>query len=60
MQFVQWAIPGETNPDTFFTDDRVKTLYKNYIQTFLTHVNSLTGVAYKDDPTIFGFGKHSV
>lgn len=55
MQFVEWAIPGETNPDTFFTDERVKTLYKNYIRDFLNHVNSQTGLAYKDDPTILSF-----
>ena len=57
LQFVQWAIPGETNPDTFFTDDRVKTLYKNHIRDFLNHVNTKTGLAYKDDPVIFGFGE---
>ena len=57
LQFVQWAIPGEANPDTFFTDDRVKTLYKNHIRDFLNHVNTKTGLAYKDDPVIFGFGE---
>ena len=36
----------------FFVDEDAKNLFKAYVTRLLTRVNSLTGVAYKDDPTI--------
>jgi len=57
-QYVQWARNAGQNlnsDDDFFTNPTVKGYYKNHIKTVLTRVNSITGVAYKDDPTIFAW-----
>jgi mannan endo-1,4-beta-mannosidase len=49
-QYVAWA--GGSFHDDFYTNATAKTLYKAWIAHLLNHVNSITGVAYKDDPTI--------
>lgn len=57
-QYVQWARErGQTigSDDEFFTNPFVKGIYKNHIKTVLTRVNTITGVAYKDDPTIMAW-----
>ncbi|KAL3630425.1 hypothetical protein CASFOL_023409 [Castilleja foliolosa] len=57
-QYVQWARDkGQqlSNDDAFFTNPIVKGYYKNHVKAVLTRVNSFTGVAYKDDPTILGW-----
>jgi len=40
------------NHDVFFIEEECKTMYKNYVSYFLNRVNTITGVRYKDDPTI--------
>lgn len=41
---------------TFYTNGQVFTDFTTgYCNTIITHVNSLTGIAYKDDPTILGW-----
>ncbi|KAM4122012.1 hypothetical protein ACJW30_01G049200 [Castanea mollissima] len=57
-QYVDWAkSQGQsvTSEDDFFTNSVVKGYYKNHIKTVLTRLNSLTGIAYKDDPTIMAW-----
>jgi mannan endo-1,4-beta-mannosidase len=49
-QYVTWA--GGSNHDDFYTNATIKTWYKAWISHLLNHVNSITGVAYKNDPTI--------
>jgi len=39
--------------DQFYTDSNCKQYYKNYISHLLNRKNTITGVYYKDDPTIF-------
>ncbi len=39
----------------FFTDAKCKTYYKNFVAQLINHVNQYTGVAHKDDPTIFAW-----
>ncbi len=47
---------GSTDRYTFFFDDaRTRADYKAWVQHVLERVNPLTGVAYKDEPTIFGW-----
>ncbi len=40
---------------TGFFSEPVVSDFEQYIQTLVTRVNSLTRIAYKDDPTIFGW-----
>nr|XP_010911335.1 putative mannan endo-1,4-beta-mannosidase 9 [Elaeis guineensis] len=57
-QYVQWAKDmGQSlsSDDEFYSNDVVKELYRNHVKTVLTRVNTITGVAYKDDPTIFAW-----
>jgi mannan endo-1,4-beta-mannosidase len=49
-QYVSWA--GASAHDDFYTNSTCKTTYKNYISHFLNRVNSITGIIYKNDPTI--------
>jgi hypothetical protein len=39
----------------FFTDPSVRAAFLAHVHALLTHVNSLTGVAYRDDPTILAW-----
>ncbi|KAJ3704321.1 hypothetical protein LUZ61_008026 [Rhynchospora tenuis] len=57
-QYVDWArSQGQSisSDDDFFTNSLVKQYYKNHVKAVLTRVNTITGVAYKDDPTIFAW-----
>ncbi|CAD6266710.1 unnamed protein product [Miscanthus lutarioriparius] len=57
-QYVDWAKnQGQNIPsdDAFFTNPVIKGFYMNHIKAILTRVNTLTGVAYKDDPTIMAW-----
>ncbi|KAJ0823774.1 putative mannan endo-1,4-beta-mannosidase [Helianthus annuus] len=58
-QYVQWARDhgGQylNSDDEFFSNAVVKGYYKNHVKSVLTRLNSITGVAYKDDPTIFAW-----
>jgi len=49
-QYVRWV--GGTYHDDFYTNPAAVALYEAWISHLLNHVNSITGVAYKDDPTI--------
>ena len=51
--FTNWTTTA-LGCDDFYTDPNAIQLYKNYVRTVLTRVNSLTGVAYGADPTIMG------
>ncbi|XP_076928686.1 mannan endo-1,4-beta-mannosidase 7-like [Bidens hawaiensis] len=57
-QYVQWANErGQQiqNEDSFFTNSIIKSFYKNHIKTILTRRNTITGIIYKDDPTIMAW-----
>ncbi len=49
-QYVRWK--GLTYHDQFYTDPTIRQWYKDWISHLLNHVNSYTGIAYKDDATI--------
>ncbi|MBA0743709.1 hypothetical protein Gogos_006368, partial [Gossypium gossypioides] len=57
-KYVQWAKQrGQDleNEDDFYTNSLVKEYYKNHVKAVLTRNNTITGVLYKDDPTIFAW-----
>ena len=54
-QYLEWCGLAKENIQAFYTDSEVKSLYKNYVKTVLNRVNTLTGIVYKDDPTIFAW-----
>ena len=49
-QYTAWR--GLTHHDDFYSDPTIRQWYKNYIGHLLNRVNTLTGIPYKDDPTI--------
>jgi mannan endo-1,4-beta-mannosidase len=57
-QYVNWArsagVPISSDDD-FYTNAVVKGYYKNHVKTVLTRINTITGVAYKDEPTIMAW-----
>ncbi|XP_057842622.1 mannan endo-1,4-beta-mannosidase 1 isoform X1 [Cryptomeria japonica] len=57
-QYVQWennATGLQISEDDFYTNPTVKSYYKNHVNRIMTRNNSLNGVVYKDDPTIFAW-----
>ena len=52
-QYLNWY--GLSNHDDFYRDQRVKDTYKAYISHVINRVNTITGVPYKDDPTILAW-----
>uniref|UniRef100_A0A0E0JM17 mannan endo-1,4-beta-mannosidase n=1 Tax=Oryza punctata TaxID=4537 RepID=A0A0E0JM17_ORYPU len=57
-QYVNWARAqgqGIGSDDEFFTNPVVKGFYKNHVKTVLMRRNTITGVAYRDDPTILAW-----
>ncbi|PKI41156.1 hypothetical protein CRG98_038441 [Punica granatum] len=57
-QYVQWARnAGETvdGDDDFYTNAVVKGYYRRHVQEVLTRVNAITGIAYRDDPTVMAW-----
>ncbi len=49
-KYVEWA--GDQHHDDFYTDPRIRGWYEDYIAHLLNHVNTITGVRYRDDPTV--------
>lgn len=58
-QYVKWAWDEgfglSSSNDSFFYDPSIRRYFKNYVKTVLTRKNSLTGIEYRDDPTIFAW-----
>jgi hypothetical protein len=51
--YVGWQ--GATGRAAFFTDPGVRAAFMAHVHALLSHVNALTGVAYRDDPTILAW-----
>ena len=49
-QYVRWK--GGQYHDQFYTDPTIRQWYKQWISHLLNHVNTYTGIKYKDDATI--------
>ncbi|KAJ3183992.1 hypothetical protein HDU85_001843 [Gaertneriomyces sp. JEL0708] len=48
------AMGGTTHGD-FYTNEKVKQTYMNYVKNIVTRKNPLTGVPYNEDPAIFAW-----
>ncbi|CAN6915496.1 unnamed protein product [Brassica oleracea] len=58
-QYVQWAwqegVGLSSSNDSFFFDPSIRKYFKNYLTALLTRKNSVTGIEYRNDPTIFAW-----
>lgn len=57
-QYVRWGQTAGLGTDThvdFYTDPTIRGWFQSWISTLLNRVNTITGVAYKDDPTIMAW-----
>ena len=52
-QYLEWT--HKQNFSDFFTDPELIRAYENHVEAVLNHKNALTGVRYKDDPTIMAW-----
>jgi len=52
-QYLSWY--GLKKHHEFFSDQRVRTAYKNWVQHLVSRVNSIDGIPYVDDPAIFAW-----
>jgi len=52
--YVEWSETAEKHQD-FFTDELAMRFYKEMFETLATRVNTITGVKYRDDPTIMAW-----
>ncbi|XP_010260196.1 PREDICTED: mannan endo-1,4-beta-mannosidase 2-like isoform X2 [Nelumbo nucifera] len=58
-QYVKWAweegVALSSSNDSFFFDPSIRKYFKNYVKAVLTRKNSITGIEYRNDPTIFAW-----
>jgi mannan endo-1,4-beta-mannosidase len=52
-QYVRWY-SGKCHHE-FYTDARIRRAFKDWTRHLIEHVNSIDGVPYRDDPTIFAW-----
>ena len=52
-QYVRWA--GLDEHADFYTDETIRGWYQDWITALLERTNSITGITYKDDPTILSW-----
>jgi len=53
-QYVEWS-PSAASHDDFYTDSQTRDWYRAHAARVLGRVNTLSGIPYRDDPTIFGW-----
>ena len=53
-QYVEWS-PSAASHDDFYTDPQARDWYRAHAARVLGRVNTLSGIAYRDDPAIFGW-----
>ena len=57
VRWATWADPSYSSPhhDDAFTSPLVRGWYKDWVAALTARVNSLTGVAYRDEPAILAW-----
>lgn len=55
-KYVEWVYSNTTtNKNMFWTNSSCNTLYKNYVSQIINRTNTVNGLSYKTDPTIFSW-----
>ncbi|HYX31665.1 MAG TPA: cellulase family glycosylhydrolase [Oligoflexus sp.] len=49
--YIRWSPTARTHDD-FYSDPETKAIYRDYVNYILYRTNSISGLRYKDDPTI--------
>lgn len=52
-QYLVWY--GLERHHEFYTDERVRSAYEAWVEHLVTRINSVDGIRYSDDPTIFAW-----
>ena len=52
-QYLEWT--HQTDPSAFFSDPKLIAAFEKHVAAVLNHRNALTGIAYKDEPTILAW-----
>lgn len=55
QQYLKWVGQNPSNQDAFYTNPQAIALFENYINHVITRKNTITGIAYNDDPTIMAW-----
>lgn len=55
QQYVSWANSTGGVVQQFYTDTSIQGRYKDYVTAIILRKNSLTGLVYRDDPTILAW-----
>lgn len=50
-QYVAWSSTA-TRHDDFYVDEECRQFYKSFVEKVVTRTNTITGLEYRDDPTI--------
>lgn len=53
-RYIEWS-PTAGGRTDFYTDWYCRNTYRDHVRTFLNRRNKITGVVYKNDPTIFAW-----
>ncbi|MEM7132297.1 MAG: cellulase family glycosylhydrolase [Chloroflexota bacterium] len=53
-RYVEWCDCGATNSD-FYTNETMKEWYRSYATMLISRVNTVTGISYRDEPTILAW-----
>jgi mannan endo-1,4-beta-mannosidase len=54
-QYLEWHGLPPTEPHRFFTDPAVRAHFREHVARLVGRHNSITGLAYRDDPTILAW-----
>ncbi|GBG73728.1 hypothetical protein CBR_g17068 [Chara braunii] len=57
LQYQSWLPANErgTSEDVFYTNPRAKSWFKGLLSKVITRNNTVNGIKYSDDPTVFGW-----
>lgn len=59
LQYVNPSNPGSASIDQFWSDPNARQRLKDYMYYVANRVNTFTGRAYKDEPSIFGYNLYN-